>query len=174
MEGFYQGLAYPFVTPAQMLLLLALGLLAGGFETERIRWFLAVFLIAMLGGIFAMTVSDAVVVALLGLAVGASALAALAPGRFHPVVLAVMAAGGFLIGAMARDPGPWLEQVAVILGTFLGANFGLLLFAVGPDLVKEQAPWSWVPIAFRVAAAWVAAIALLLLALKFAPPPAAG
>ena len=51
----------------------------------------------------------------------------------------------------------------------VGANVGLL-YVYGMILfVRERYTWEWVGIALRVAAAWLGAISLLMLALRFAP-----
>lgn len=169
MEGFYVGLLYPLSTPAQALLLLALGLMPGGFETDRIRAFLGGFLLGMVTGVLASSSHDAFFYWILGAAIAASGLAALTPGRQECAALALTTVGGFFLGAMSRDAGPVQDQLTVILGTFLSANVALLLVSVNVDWLQEKVALNWVPIAVRVAAAWVAAISLLLLALIAQP-----
>ena len=168
-EGFYLGLAHPFVTPSHFLLLMALGLLAGSFETDRLREFLGVFFGGVAAGLVLFGGCWQLREAMLAAAIVASVQAALAPARFRSVALSVTALGGVLLGTVARDPGDLEVQLTVITGTVVGANLGMLFISVGADLIREQAPWPWAPVAFRIAAAWIAAIALLLLALLLSP-----
>ena len=173
IEGFYLGLAHPFATPSHALLLLALGVLAGGFETERIQGFLGAFFLGMLTGLLEFGGKFVLHETMLATAVAASALAALAPAGFWMPAISATALGGFLLGVMTRDPGDIQDQLTVIAGTIVGANLGLLFFAAGLDWVREKAPWHWVMVAIRIAAAWISAISLLLFALFFAAMGAA-
>lgn len=169
MDGFYRGVAYPFVTPPQALLLLALSVMIGSFETYRIRVFLGAFCLAMGLGVLVAADGEAPHAAMLIAATASSTLAALAPGRLWPAALGAVGCGGLLFGLAARDPGPVADQATVIIGTALAVNLALLMISVLVDMVTEQAPRRWASIAVRVVAAWIAAISLLLLALLFAP-----
>ena len=169
IEGFFTGLLHPFSTPAQALLMLGLGLLIGGFDNRLVRWPFAVFVSATLLGILVGVGIGWIDALMFATAFVACALAALSPGRFLVVSVAVVAAGGFWIGLMSLpDPGPLRDRIITTLGSFMGASLGLLYIFYVLTFVRES-NWNWVPIAFRVAAAWIGAITVLMLALLFAP-----
>jgi hypothetical protein len=170
IEGFYIGILHPFSTPAQALLMLGLGLAVGAFAPRRAGWAMGTFLAATLIGILIGLIPADLDTALFATAFLAAAAAALAPGRLLPVAVALALVGGVLIGlASVPDPGPTRDRVITMMGSFVGANLGLLyLFGFGM-IVRERYTQPWVAIAFRVAAAWVGAISLLMLALRLAP-----
>lgn len=170
IEGFYTGLLHPFSTPAQALLMLGLGLLAGSFDSQRVRWPLGAFLAATLVGVGLGRGPEGLDAALFATAFAAAAWAALAPGRFLPGALVVALVGGVLIAMVSvPDPGPTRDRVITLAGSLVGANLGLLYLAGLTLLARQRDPRAWVRIGLRVAAAWVGAISLLMLALSFAP-----
>lgn len=172
IEGFYVGLVHPLTTPAQIFALLALGVFFGQ-RRENVAWRAVVaFACAVLAGIalgVSGTPNGLAEPVLLVLALFVGVTAALWPAS--PVSLGVAAAGasGFLIGlASIPDPGPMRATIVTLSGSFVGASVLLLYCIGGLFWLREKATWSWVPIGFRVAAAWISAIAALLLALQFA------
>lgn len=169
IKGFYVGLLHPFSTPPQALLLVGLGLLVGAFDTGKVRWLLGTFLIASSAGLILALGSEALDATLYAAAFLACVVAALLPGKIIPVAIAITAFGGFLIGeASVPDAGPPRDRLFTMSGSMVGANIGLLYIFGIIHLVRERFVWAWVAIAFRVAAAWVGAVALLMLALKWA------
>lgn len=169
IKGFYTGLVHPFSTPSQALLMIGLGLLAGRFATERERYRLAAFpIFSLLGLMIAPGIAE-IDATMFAVAFAVCALAALVPGRFHAVAVALVAIGGFLIGvASIPEDGPTRDRLFTMSGSIVGANVGLL-YLVGIGLViRERYTWDWVEIAFRVMAAWLGAISLLMLALGLA------
>lgn len=171
LEGLYVGLIHPFSTPPQALLLLGLGLLAGGYRPAQARWFLPVFLGASLVGLLAPANAPLLDESLLALVALVALLAALAPGRGALLTLILMGLGGGLIGAASvPDGGPALDRAITMLGSLVGANLGLLyLFGVS-FVIRDRYAAAWVGIAFRIILAWIGALSLILLALRFAPP----
>lgn len=174
IEGFYTGLLHPFSTPAQALFLVGLSLLAGVLTAASARWLLGGFLIASLAGLFLGPHFDDVDPVLFAMASVAGAMAALAPGKLVPVTVILAAVGGYLIGEISiPDDGPTNDRVITMSGAIVGANVGLLyLFGVN-NVIRERYTWGWVGIAFRVLAAWLGAVALLMFALGYAAVPLA-
>lgn len=178
IEGFYIGLVHPLTSPAQILALLSVGIFFGQRRDKRPWLPVALFACAALAGIVAGLSGirfDAAEPGMLLMALLAGALAALWPGAPAFPGLAAASVAGLLIGLVSiPDPGPARATAITLSGTFVGAVVLLLYCIGGLAWVLDHAKWSWVPIAFRVAAAWVAAIAALLLALQFAAAGQAG
>lgn len=170
IEGFYTGLLHPFSSPPQALLMLGLGLMIAGVFPGRALWPLGVFTVAMIGGMTTAGSFGNLDMAMYTIAFVACALSALATGYLLPAVIAISAISGIYMGvASLADPGPMRDRIITTLGAFVGANVGLLLISGIPSMVQERFTWNWVPIAVRVAAAWIGAVSLLMLALFFAP-----
>ncbi|MDW4498849.1 hypothetical protein R5H30_12710 [Sulfitobacter sp. D35] len=167
LEGFYVGLVHPLSTPAQALLMLGLGFLVGGFPASKARAHLGVFSLALLVGVFAGGLLDRLELATYGAAVAACSLAALWPGRAMAPAVALAAAGGLLIGmASIPDAGARMDRVLSMTGSVIGASLGLLCLLGSVRFVRDRYTQSWVDIAFRIAAAWLGAISLVMLALR--------
>ncbi|MXU66045.1 hypothetical protein [Oceanomicrobium pacificus] len=173
VRGFYVGLLHPFSTPAQALLMLGLGLLVGHLALPTAGRQLVLFFVAAIAGLVAGQGTGALDLLMFGAAFAASATAALLPGRLVPLVALLVALGGFCIGAVSvPDPGPAADRLFVMSGSIVGATVGLLFLVGIVDVIRDRYNWPWVGIALRIAAAWVAAIALLMLALGVAGAPA--
>ncbi|WP_425045524.1 hypothetical protein [Primorskyibacter sp. S87] len=169
IKGFYVGLLHPFSTPSQAVLMLGLGLLVGGFAVAKVRWFLGAFLVFSVLGVVFGSANLGLDAALFSAAVAACSLAALAPGRLMPLGVVLTAVGAVLIGFVSiPDAGLQRDRVITMSGSLVGANIGLLYLWGFTYFVKQRLLWPWVGIGFRIAAAWVAAIALLMLALGLA------
>ena len=168
-EGVYVGLIHPFSTPSQALLMIGSSLLVGGFSTERARWLLLGFLIASLVGLAVGPRIPDIDPYLFALAFVACAFAALVPGRLMLLAIASLSFGGFLIGQVSiPDDGPTRDRLFTMLGSMIGANVGLLYLFGIYLVIRERFTWPWVGVAFRVVAAWLGAIASLMLALRYA------
>lgn len=169
IKGFYTGLLHPFSTPSQALVMLGLGLLVGSFAVERVWPLLAGFLVVSLMGLFWGAFLQELDPLLYAVAVTACALAALVPGILRPLALVVTAGGAFLIGAASiPDAGPASDRVITMAGSLAGANIGLLYLFGFRDFLRRRYDLAWVGIAFRIAAAWLGAISLVMLALGYA------
>ncbi|QDG77700.1 HupE/UreJ family protein [Labrenzia sp. PHM005] len=167
--GFYQGLLHPFSTPAQALLMLGLGVVAAVMDSKYTRWFLLTFCISVGAGM-AWPENNMPDASLYGVAIAASALAALAVKSLYPLVFIFLVIGGGLIGIVSiPDGGLMRDRVIVMSGSFVGANIAFLYISGFLHLIAERYPFFWVPIAYRVAAAWIAAISAIMLAFQFAP-----
>ena len=174
IEGFYIGLVHPLTSPAQVLTLVALGLVFGQRWPHHVGIALALFAGGCFGGIVLGQTGvpfETAETILLALALLAGALAALWPSS--PVAPGLLAAGcaGLLIGlASTPDPGPFRSTAITLAGSFVGATVLLLYSAGGFGAIHEKMTVAWVRIGFRVLAAWVAAIASILLALALGNP----
>ncbi|AML51811.1 hypothetical protein RC74_11525 [Falsihalocynthiibacter arcticus] len=150
--------------------MLGLGLLVGSFPPLRARWPLGVFLVSMIVGMLVSSLIGESNLAMFATTFAACALAALAPGHLLPLAIAFTAIGGIWMGSISlADPGPLRDRTITTLGAFIGANLGLLFIFGISDFVRNRYTWPSVPTAFRIVAAWVGAISLLMLALLFAP-----
>lgn len=175
MEGFYVGLLHPVSTPAQALLLIGLALSAEAVGERRSAMALGAFLAALAVGAAVLGAADGLAPWMLGAAAAAAALAALAPGRLIWAAIGLGAAGGALIGsASVPGPGPFADRAWTFAGALIGALLGLIYAAGALRTARERLRGDWVPIALRVAAAWAAAIAVLMLALELSGDAPAG
>ncbi len=169
LKGFYVGLLHPFSTPPQALMLLGLGLLIGSFATSKGLLFLVGFCALSLLGVLTGSTAWALDSALLVMAITTCTLAALISGKALPLGALLSAVGGYLIGVTSiPDPGPLSDRLFTITGALFGANIGLLYLWGARNLIPARFAYAWVPLAFRITAAWLSAIALLMLALGIA------
>lgn len=168
MEGFANGLLHTFYLPAEILALAAFGLVIGSHTAAARRLWLA-FLLASLAAIFMVYQGWAgfdpgvplLIVAMISGLFLASALPL--PPLLAPVAGAFT---GMCIGlASMPDPGSFDAEMFTIAGSLLSANAALYYVSAGVRLLNRRFSWPWLPIAFRVAGSWIAAIALLLCAL---------
>ena len=170
IDGFYTGIAHPFSTPEQAFLMLSLGLLVGSFNIHKVFWHLYAFFIATLIGMYLGIQSAQIDAVILATAFVACSWSALGPGKILPLAIVLVFIGGILIGMVSvPDPGPTRDRMVTMIGSFAGANIGLLYIGGMIQLLRERYTWGWVGIAFRIVAAWLGAISLIMLALKFAP-----
>ncbi len=163
--GFWGGLMHPYFVTAHGAAIVALGLLVGQQGWGRVTpiVFIAA-LMAGLGLIWLAAVPRYINEALLVLAVVCGLLVALARPLPEPVGIVF----GVLIGvAVGLDSPPEVLSVReanlMLIGTGLGASLFLVLAVEGASqLVKP-----WQRIGARVAGSWIAAAAILVLALNF-------
>jgi urease accessory protein len=165
MSGLIGGLLHPLAVPAHVLLLLAMGLLIG---QQRGR-------LAPLAAFFA------------GLAAGLAALAfAVATTSAVNVLLAAAAITGFLVAvarplpvfvsgplaaiagvALGLDSPPTAialaAAIAMLIGTGIGAALAVAIVAAGTSYLTR----AWQQIGVRILGSWIAASAILVLALRF-------
>lgn len=170
IKGFYIGALHPFSTPPQALMMLGAGLLVAGHAVDRAKFFFAGFAITSLLGLFTGQPPAWLDTAMYAAAALVCALAALLPGRVLPGATLLTALCGLLIGmASVPDPGPARDMAFTMSGALFGANLGLLYIWGGTLFLKERIPQDWLAIGLRILAAWIGAIALLMLALAYAP-----
>lgn len=171
IEGFYTGLSHPLTTPDQVLALLAAGLLLGGFALSRLKMAFIALGAGLLGGFILGDMPGGAAPWLYGSAAITATTAALAPGRWRPIAILGSGAAGFLLGwASVPDPGPLQDRIITMSGSFTSAFMVTLYLAGALDLLRERVDRPFVRIAIRVAAAWVATVAIMMLAVSAAQP----
>ena len=168
IPGFPGGLLHPLLVPSHLLAILALGLLAGQQAPEWGRAVPGAFIIALLVGLGTLTLGIAlrgVVFVLLALAVANGALAALARPlpELWGGVLAVLT--GL---AVALDSPPEVISVREANLMLIGTGFGGTILLVVAVEAASRLTRPWARIAARVLGSWIAACAILVLALRIA------
>jgi urease accessory protein len=166
--GFAGGMLHPLLAPAHLVSLVGLGLLAGR-TAPRARIAMATAFAAGLGGgLGAIAWGAGETPANNVLLAGAAACGMIAalglPGRAWfaaPLALIIGSAVGL-------DSPPETislhEAVLMLTGTFCGGIAALALMAAAAAALARP----WQAIALRVAGSWIAAIAILVLALRWA------
>lgn len=163
--GFWGGLLHPYFVTAHVAAIVALGLLVGlqGWgRVTPIAFILA--LMAGLGLIWLAVVPRYVNEGLLVLAAVYGLLVVLARPLPEPVGIALGVLAGIAVGL---DSPPEVltvrEANQMLIGTGLGASLFLVLVIEGAS--KLTKPWQ--RIGARIAGSWIAAAAILVLALSF-------
>lgn len=175
LDHFYGGLLHPWLVPAHAIALLALGLAVGRRSGDadvapalraRQRTLFA-FVAALATGLVATGVTGERDTDPLLLALGLAAAAAVVAGRVLPAWAQglLAAAVGAVIG-LGSGAGELAGRplVLALAGAGAGATLALLAATVLADLPRA----AWQRIALRVGASWLAASALLVLALELA------
>jgi urease accessory protein len=168
IPGYFGGFLHPMFVPAHLMAVLALGLLIGQQRPQWGKAALAAYVLALLAGLTAIAfafVPERAGEAVLACAAVCGALTAAAP-RLHGAIGGALAA---LTGlALALDSPPEVvslrEANLMLLGTAVGGTLLLLAIAgVAARLTRD-----WQRIGIRIAGSWIAASAVLVLALRFA------
>jgi urease accessory protein len=167
VRGFWGGVLHPVFVTDHVVGILGLGLLIGG--QERWRWIpLAAYAAALVAGLAAMTtgiVPRFANEAVLGTAVVAGLLVALA----RPLPQVLGAALAIVLGlAIALDSPPEVLSVSEANLMLIGTGIGAGVFLVVVALASRQAQARWAKIGVRILGSWIAAAAILALALRFA------
>jgi urease accessory protein len=172
MSGFVRGLLQPLVLPAHALALLALGLLISQQHAHLRLLPLAAFVAGLAAGLTAIALAVGPTPAADVLLTGAGLAGSLvAIGRPLPTfVCALLAAVAG--AAFGLDSPPEAISIAagtiILIGTGLGASAALALVAAGASYLVGGRERDWPRIGVRVLGSWIAASAILVLALRFA------
>lgn len=164
-DSFTAGLLHPFVVPAHLLAVVGLGLLLAQRDFARASGAVYLFIAGLIAGLAAAGAgwsSPAVQPALLAVAALLGLLTALAWPRLAGAAAPLALAAALAVGLdSAPASGPLEARVASLLGTGLAALLLLLnVVALGLWLARP-----WQRIGQRVLGSWIAASALLVLAL---------
>lgn len=165
--GVFGGVLHPLFVPAHLLALLGLGLLIGQ-AAQGSRPAVLAAIVALTLGLLALTLGFVPMLmgeALLVLAAAMGVLVALA----RPVQEAAACAFGAVTGlAIALDSPPEVVSLRKANLMLIGTGFGatLLLIVVVEAASRLQRPW--MRIGGRILGSWIAASAILVLALRFA------
>ena len=176
MGVFLSGAAHPFIAPALLLSLTALGLMLGQSAEGRIgraRPAFAAYVLTLLAGLALAAGGGEIDTDRLLLLCGTLAGAAVAMSWTLPPLVRLSLAGmlGLAAGLASAPSGvDGRAYAAMLAGTVLAS---VLLPAWVLAIVMEvKRPW--LQIAVRVLGSWLAAAALLVLSLTFAPAPLRG
>jgi urease accessory protein len=165
--GFAGGFVQVLLAPAHLLSLIGLGLLAGRATSHASIAIMAAFALGLVGGLGAIAWGAGETPANDVLFVAAGVCGAIAAlGAPVPALLAVPAA--IVIGcAVGLDSPPdaisLREAVRTLVGSGCGAIAALALMTGAAAFIR-RAGWA---VALRVAGSWLAAIAMLVLALRW-------
>ena len=165
--GFLGGLLHPLFVPAHVLALLGLGLLAG----QQAGWSRAVVLAAiaaLAAGLGVMTLGLVPALmgeALLALAAGTGVVVAIDRRLPESVGLALAAATGI---AVAFDSPPDVVAVREANRMLIGTGFGAAILLTLTAAASSRLADGWSRIVVRILGSWIAASAILVLALRFA------
>ena len=162
---FYNGMLHPLLVPAQLVTLLALGLVIGQHAPKSSSMALPAFIVALVAALAVPTppVSE-IALLYLALACGLVAVLALDTGATGPAAFAVAIAaiiGNTVNADISAEQSPWLLRA----GSALGATLIIILFGGFAAILKNR----WNGIAVRVLGSWVAAVALMIIALSLSP-----
>jgi urease accessory protein len=165
MSGVIAGMLQPLLVPAHVLVLLAIGLLVGQQGSSALP--LAVFALGVAVGLAAIAFAARQTFALnLLLAAAGSAGVLVAVAQPVPATSTLLAGASGL--ALGLDSPPQAISLAVAVQTLIGTGLGAWLAFVAVVAGTRGLKRLWQGIGVRVLGSWVAASAILVLALRFA------
>jgi hydrogenase/urease accessory protein HupE len=171
-EGFYTGLLHPLISFDQLLVLLALGVMFGLGTQKWIAISFAAFAILASGGIVSGLfgyLPPETSPWLLFVAFVSAATAAIYPSGLFATLVSLSALGGVLIGLSSiPDPGPLRDMVITSAGSFVGANYILIMVGGSVSWFRMRFDRDWSLIGARIVAAWIATISVSMAALALA------
>jgi urease accessory protein len=165
MSGLIGGLLHPFAVPVHVLALVAIGLLIGR-QSERLIP-LAAFVAGLASGLGALALAFATTSAaniLLAATILSALLVALAYQVPALVSVPLVATAGIALGLDSPPEAISIAAaVAMLIGTGIGASLAIAIVAVGTGRLCRP----WQQIGVRILGSWIAASAILVLALRF-------
>ena len=168
VDGFSAGLLHPFFVPAHVLAIFATGLMVAQ-QTQRWHWLLRYAFVAGLAlgfvtiaSAYAPTQADVVLLMLALVGGGLVALAKPLPPLFSGLLAAAIG------GAIALDSPPDAMTVRAAIETQLGTFCGAAVFLYAVSEAASRLKYDWQHIGVRILGSWIAASAILVLALQFA------
>jgi urease accessory protein len=165
MSGLIGGLLHPLAVPAHVLVLLAIGLLVGQQDGRLLP------LVAFFGGLVAGLSALALAVATTSAAnvvLAAAAVSGLLVVLARPLPAFVSAPLAAIAGiALGLDSPPAAisiaAAIAMLIGTGISASLAVAIVAAGASYLTR----GWQQIGARILGSWIAASAILVLALRF-------
>ena len=169
MAGFGGGLIHPLITPAHILLLLALGLWLGQQRPLALRAPALTFVLAAAVGLLMTTYLTLLLTSqtmLMVLALVTALMLATSTRLPAWAALPLIGAAGLALGLDSGvDSADSTTAPAItLLATWIGLSLCLVNFAYYTSLLPQH---KWLQIGVRVAGSWLAAICLLGLAFTF-------
>jgi urease accessory protein len=168
IPGFPGGLLHPFFVPAHVLAVAGLGLLIGMQAPHWGRVGPFVYIAALAAGLGLMTLG--IVPRWMGEGLLVSAIATgtlVALGRPLPEVVGIVIAAGTAL-AIALDSPPEVVSLREANLMLIGTGFGATLFLVAAVEIASRLRRPWLRVGARVLGSWIAAGAILSLALQVA------
>ena len=171
-SGFTDGLQHPFGILAHVMILLAAGLLLG--QRDIARWaaplygFLAGFALGLALGplLTSAQIEQVAALALLALAAVSGVMIAWARPWSAALLMPLLALAGFGLGFDSAPDGSLQQTLAALAGTGFAAIFALLNLAMLGNYAQNNARRPWQAIGLRVVGSWIAAAAIMVLALQ--------
>jgi urease accessory protein len=166
--GFPGGLLHPLLVPAHTLSLIALGLLAGRFARPRQTLLLTVFALAavvaftLIALAYSATRAETLILGLAA-AIGLSLAADFIPP--FPVAAGLTAT---IAGAIVFDSVPPVLSVSETALSLTGTAIAAMALAAASAWLSGALPARFRQIAVRIAGSWIAASAIMVLALRLA------
>jgi urease accessory protein len=163
----YDGLLHPLLVPTHAVALAALGLLAGQRRAHRRRVVLAVFAAALATGLATVALGNGetpagdVVIAAAAIVGLVAALGRTLPAPIDWTIAAVI---GLAIGL---DSPPEVISLRIATVMLIGTGFGACMMVVVIGEIAGALTRDWQRIGIRVLGSWMAARAILVLALRF-------
>ncbi|MCB1800589.1 MAG: HupE/UreJ family protein [Gammaproteobacteria bacterium] len=170
LGGFWNGFLHPLLTPSHLMALLAVGMLLGTQPTQRASQGLFAFVIATciglaMAGAFG-RVMELDTAVLLG-AASTGLLVAWQPALPGVLLFILVAACGLLLGNdSAQEAYVGKELVVTLFATGLAVFLAMLYLLAAAEVLQR---YRWTSVGVRVLGSWIAASALIVLALSFAP-----
>jgi urease accessory protein len=168
IDGFPGGLLHPLLVPAHVLTLIALGLMTGSFPARTQACLIAIFgtgalvAFALIAMAYSATQAETFVLCL-GAAIGLVLAANLAiPAPAAAIVTAAVS------GTLIFDSVPPALSVAETATSLTGTTLSAIALVAATALISRALPGRIGPIAIRIAGSWIAASAVMVLALRLA------
>jgi urease accessory protein len=163
LQGFVEGFLNPLLTPAHVLTLLALALCVG--QQKRRGAMLLIFALALAAGFLAIVLAVEATPARVVLLAVAAALGVMAAAAWTPrllIWLLATTAGA----ALALDSPPQAVTIAAAYATLAGTTVGACAMLVAITTVAGHATAHWQRLGVRILGSWIAASAILVLAVQ--------
>ena len=172
LASFYNGFLHPFLVPAHLLTVLALGFLFGQQGANRMQSAILAYLGASVTGLVVMGYFGLIIDVespLLVMAAVLGLLVALSRSFPLPFYLFFAVTAGLMLGLdSVQSVYIGKQKLGALVGTGLGVYLGLLYATVLAQLLQKR---HWMQIAVRILGSWIGASALLTLTLVLAPKP---
>ncbi|MCB1725521.1 MAG: HupE/UreJ family protein [Gammaproteobacteria bacterium] len=170
LGGFWNGFLHPLLTPSHVLLLVSMGLLLGTREQHAASRALSVFLAATCAGLFVAGLKGRFVDLVTPLLVAAAVLGILAAWRPRlPDVLTFVIAAvcGLTLGVdSTQETYAGKDLIVALFATGLAVFLAMLYLLAAVEFLHR---YRWLSVGVRVLGSWIAASALIVLTLQFAP-----
>lgn len=166
VSGFQGGLVHPLLVPAHMLVLLALGCLTGQIGAAS-RWLaIAVFAAAAVASVLLVTLAfSAVNAELLVLVLGALSGLLLASGWCVSLTI-ILVLAVCIAAAIVFDSVPAVLSVQETILSLAGTSIAATAIVTVVALASAAGPQLWQRIGVRILGSWIAASAIIVLALR--------